>query len=180
MRKLKKIATPHSFEFELDLAPLLAVMVKLVPVLLLSSAFVQLSVVDTELPQPVKEAIQDTSENKNTSIQLFANSKEGFNIVIQHEGKSETRNVPLVENHFDLAGLNKALIEVKSQHPEVFKLEFNPSNEITYKDTVKIMDEARQVRDKKVTFPVMDKKNNKEIRTIYMFPNVVFGNMLEG
>lgn len=41
MRRGKKLKINHNSEFELDLAPLLAVMVKLVPVLLISSAFVQ-------------------------------------------------------------------------------------------------------------------------------------------
>lgn len=40
----------HNSEFDLDLAPLLAVMVKLVPVLLVSSAFVQMMIIETDLP----------------------------------------------------------------------------------------------------------------------------------
>ena len=56
MRRRQQFKTLNPAEFELDLAPLLAVMVKLVPVLLLSSAFVQVMMVETDLPQAVKEA----------------------------------------------------------------------------------------------------------------------------
>jgi biopolymer transport protein ExbD len=63
-RQLKRIKSINPSEFDLDLAPLLAVMVKLVPVLLLSSAFVQVMVVETDLPQAVKEAIQKQDDKK--------------------------------------------------------------------------------------------------------------------
>ena len=42
------------------------------------------------------------------------------------------------------------------------------------------MDEARQSRDNNVKFPVFDTKQNKNVETDYMFPEVVFANTLEG
>ena len=59
----------HNSEFELDLAPLLAVMVKLVPVLLVSSAFVQLMIVETELPQVVQQALAYQEKQTKKTLQ---------------------------------------------------------------------------------------------------------------
>ena len=43
---------------ELDLAPMLAMMVSLIPILLLSTVFVRLAMIDSPLPQVVAKAIE--------------------------------------------------------------------------------------------------------------------------
>jgi biopolymer transport protein ExbD len=171
----------YNSEFELDLAPLLAVMVKLVPVLLVSSAFVQLMVVETELPQVVSEAIQRQDEQQiPTNIALEISSQEGIRIIVTEKGQEKVETIALKEGNFDLNSLHKKLIEVKKAHPEIFKIEINPDEKIRYNDIVKIMDEARQARDNSVRFPVFDSKQGKNIETNYMFPEIVFANMMEG
>ncbi|WP_413294404.1 ExbD/TolR family protein [Bdellovibrio sp. HCB185ZH] len=181
MRRAKKIKINHNSEFELDLAPLLAVMVKLVPVLLVSSAFVQMMVIETELPQVVSEAIQrNEQDTKPTLISLEVDAKDGFTVVINKAGKESTESVPLKDGHLDLPALHAKLVEVKRANPEVFKIELNPDGKIPYNDIVKVMDEARQAHDSKVTFPVFDTKQGKNVETKYMFPEVIFSNMMEG
>jgi len=180
-RKGYKPHTHLSHEFELDLAPLLAVMVKLVPVLLVSSAFVSIMMVETELPQAVKQAIQQNQEKPKASIQLDVSTKKGIKIIVENQG---TQRVELIPNQsdgsFDLKQLHQKLVAVKIQHPEVFRLEMNPEAQISYKEIVKIMDEARKARDHSIRFPVYDSKLNKEVETDYMFPDVVFVNIMEG
>lgn len=180
-RKAYKPHTHLSHEFELDLAPLLAVMVKLVPVLLVSSAFVSIMMVETELPQAVKEAMTQNQEKPKASIQLDVSSKNGIKIIIENQGK---QTVDFVQNKndgsFDLPQLHQKLVQVKTQYPEVFRLEMNPESQIPYKEIVKIMDEARKARDRNIRFPVYDSKLNKEVETDYMFPDVVFVNIMEG
>ena len=72
------------------------------------------------------------------------------------------------------------LIDIKKQYPEVFRIELNPEANIAYKEIVKIMDEARQAHDKTIHFPVLDSKTGQTIETEYMFPDVVFVNVMEG
>ncbi|QLY26793.1 biopolymer transporter ExbD [Bdellovibrio sp. KM01] len=181
MRRAKKIKINHNSEFELDLAPLLAVMVKLVPVLLLSSAFVQMMVIETELPQVVSEAIQRNDQEKTpTVVNLEVDLKEGFTIVVNKAGKENSETIPLKDGKFDLSSLHQKLVEVKKANPEVFKIELSPDSKVPYNDIVKVMDEARQAHDTKVTFPVFDTKQGKTVETKYMFPEVVFSNMMEG
>ena len=150
---MRRAPRPHNLsphEFELDLAPLLAVMVKLVPVLLISSAFIQVMMVETDLPQAVKEAIKKEEDKPTANILIKANLKDGLEVVVAKGGQ------------------------------QVVKVELNPDANIPYRDVVKITYEARRSRDKDVKFPVYDAKENKTVMTDYMFPDVVFSNVFDG
>lgn len=178
MRSLKKIKKQGTFEFELDLAPLLAVMVKLVPVLLISSAFVQMSIIETELPQPIREALQDP--NNPTHIKLFASNKNGLRLQIETGSQKEILEAQNKDQKFDFEKLQQNLVLAKKNHPEVWRLELSPESDVSYQNIIKIMDEARKSKDLNTTFPMLDKKTNKETQTNYMFPDVVFSNINEG
>jgi len=180
----KKFKPTHStnHEFELDLAPLLSVMVKLVPVLLISSAFVQVMVVETDLPQAVKEAIQ-TEEKDDTmaTVQLDVSKKEGIKVIVAKAGEQHVDLIQLkADGSFDLPALQAELVKVKVENPKVFKIGLSPDGNIPYKELVKIMDEARKARDRTIRFPVWDSEKNKQVETDYMFPDVVFANTMEG
>lgn len=172
----------HNSEFELDLAPLLAVMVKLVPVLLISSAFVQLMIVETELPQVVQQAItQQAATPKPTLISMEFDKKDGVKIITNKNGAEKVEVVGLNSaKEFDYPKIHEMIEAVKKQNPEVFKIEFNPSSEVQYKEIVKMMDEVRKSRSNEVRFPVKDEKTGQMTTTDYMFPEVVFTNMFEG
>lgn len=180
MRRLKKLKIDHHSEFDLDLAPLLAVMVKLVPVLLVSSAFVQLMVVETELPQVVQQAIQREEQKPETmpTVSLEMDHRVGIRINVTEKGKEQSEVVPLKDQAFDYSALHAKLVAIKKAHPEVFKIEINPDAQVAYKEIVKIMDEAR--RDGTEKFPVFDTKQGKTVPTEYMFPEVIFANTMEG
>jgi biopolymer transport protein ExbD len=172
----------HNSEFELDLAPLLAVMVKLVPVLLVSSAFVQMMIVETELPQVVQQAIQEQEKNPNAAqLAVELNKKEGVRFIITENAKQRIEIVGLNSNkEFDLPAVQAKFQEVKKSHPEIFKIELNPDADVAYKEVVHVMDEARRSRSNDVRFPVKDAKTGQETTTDYMFPEVVFANMMDG
>ena len=181
-RRRYKMQINHNSEFELDLAPLLAVMVKLVPVLLVSSAFAQLMIVETELPQIVQEAItREEKTDKPTVVSLTIDKLNGVKISTSKNGKENVRNIAMLSNkEFNLSELHNDLIEIKKANPEVFKIELNPADNVPYKDIVKIMDEVRKSRSNDIRFPVQDEKTGKSSTTDYMFPEVVFSNMTEG
>lgn len=180
MRQRKKIVINHNTEFELDLAPLLSVMVKLVPVLLLSSSFIQMAIIETELPQVVQEAIKNQDEVKQ-SVSLFVQNNRNVIIRIHENGKTSELQVPAeAKNQINLKKLNGTLTEVKKQHPDIFKLDLSPENQVTYDELVKVMDESRKSRDHSLQFEVFDKNKNKKVTTDYMFPEVIFANAMEG
>lgn len=180
MRRMKRPTGTSNHEFELDLAPLLAVMVKLVPVLLLSSAFVQVMVLETDLPQAVKEAIEKQEKNQTAQIQLRADKTTGIQVVVLKNGQETVQSVPLKNGSFDFPLLHKTLQAVKKENPEVFRIEMAPDSRVAYADIVKMTDEARRSRDKEVRFPIQDTKENKVMMTDFMFPDVVFTNIFDG
>ncbi len=167
-------------EFELDLAPLLAVMVKLVPVLLLSSAFVQVMMIESDLPQAVKQQIENAPKDPETAIQMLVSNSEGITVVVQSKQGRSTIKVPMKGSSFDYEKLHLELQQVKRAHPEAFRIELQPEGNVAYRDLVKMLDEARKSRNRDVKFPVFDKNENKEIMTDYMFPDVVFSNVMDG
>lgn len=176
----KKYIRPEtSGEFELDLAPLLAVVVKLVPVLLVSSAFMQLMIIETELPQAVREAIAQNNTQPEAEISLLMDPKIGFQIQVENQGKVQTTEVALKDGGYDYPALHEALIGVKKTYPKVFKLSLAPSGSVENGEIVRAMDEARRARDAQVTFPMFDTQQQKDVQTPYMFPEVVFANALE-
>ncbi|MEQ1665742.1 MAG: biopolymer transporter ExbD [Bdellovibrionales bacterium] len=182
MARRYKPTINHNSEFELDLAPLLAVMVKLVPVLLVSSAFVQMMIIETELPQVVLEAIAKQESNvKPTTISLSLDQKSGISIIVNENGKEKVKQINLnSKNEFDFENTHLAIQEIKKSYPEIFKIEFNPSENVQYKDIVKMMDEVRKSKSNDIRFPVKNQKTGEITSTDYMFPEVVFTNMLEG
>jgi biopolymer transport protein ExbD len=136
--------------------------------------------IETDLPQAVKEAIAKPDEKNKTNIQLAISKTQGLKIIVVKNGQQTEQSVALAGKEFDYTSLHKALQEVKKQHPEVFSLEFSPDADVPYAEIVKMMDEARKSRDKDVRFPLYDAKENKTVMTDYMFPDVVFTNMMDG
>jgi len=133
--------------------------------------------VETDLPQVVKEAITKNEQKPTGNLQLDISDKQGLKLIFAEVGHQP--QVFMIQNRtdggFDLQTLHQKLVDVKTQHPEMFRLELNPANNISYRDIVKIMDEARKSNDQKIRFPVQG-----GTETDYMFPNVVFVNVMEG
>jgi hypothetical protein len=51
---------------------------------------------------------------------------------------------------------------------------------VAYKEIVRVMDEARRSRSNDIRFPVKNEQTGQETTTDYMFPEVVFANMMDG
>lgn len=182
MGKRFKLHIDRNAEFELDLAPLLAVMVKLVPVLLVSSAFVQMMIIETELPQVVQDAVKKQEADPNAaSISVAVTKDEGVKITLTEKGQAHVEVVGLGQDkQIDYPTLHAKFVALKKSHPAIFKIDMQPAADVAYKDIVKVMDEARKAREKDLRFPVKDEKSGKETTTEYMFPEIVFGNTMDG
>lgn len=165
-------------EVDLDLAPLLAVMVKLVPVLLLSSAFVQISVVETDLPQMVKETIEQQKENPTAQLKLVLKGSGEAELLYVRGSQQTAFKVPAQSNgDFDYPALAQQLMKMKAQDSDLFSLELLPEKQVQYAKVVKVMDLARKSPDKTVKFKFTDKKTGNTQDTDFMYPDVVFSNL---
>lgn len=166
----------HYEDFELDLTPLLAIIMKLVPVLIITSSFLQLSQIETDLPQVVQDAIknQDANPEKESKITLFVKNDKSINIQF---GDNQFL-IPKMDNQMNLEALNKKLVEIKKQNTKIFKIELAPDSEVQYSDVVQVMDETRKARDNQI-FTFKDVKTGKDMTTDYMYPEVVFANIFD-
>ncbi len=168
--------------FELDLAPMLALMVTLIPIMLLATSFVKVRVIGTTLPQAVKEAIQQDKNNKEkiVSIDLKMNT-DNFQIVVKEDDVKVLEKMVLPKNsEWDYEGLHKALYEVKKQFPKKYTINIYPEKSVPYNEIVKAIDEAREAKKEESMFTVFDKAKNNNIQTRVMFPEVNFSGLLGG
>lgn len=166
--------------FELNLAPMLDIIVSIVPMLLLSVVFVRIAVVETPVPQPVQKAMAQ-SENKNdVQIQLSVSKDHGFKIQVMQKGHTKDINVALKNNDYDLDGLHKEMVALKQQYPDVFRMELHPSEEVPLDKIVAVMDKVRsRAKDDPVLY-FTDTETGKKVETDLIFPDVVFGNVAGG
>ena len=175
---IKKIKT-HYDEFELDLTPLLAIIMKLVPVLIITSSFLQLTQINTDLPQVIKEAIKNQDANKDKPFSLVVSIDKARNITIsaKSDNKEDNYEIKSVNQQIDFKDFNDKLIAIKKINPQIFKLTLAPDESLAYDEIVKLMDEARKPRESKIEFLFKDSLTGKDVKTDYMFPEVVFGNI---
>jgi biopolymer transport protein ExbD len=163
--------------FDLNLAPILDIIVSIVPMLLLSIAFVQVKMIETPVPQAVAEAIAHTEDKMETTIRLHVSGKEGFTFEVLKDGHTQKFEIPRRANAWDYDGLQKTAFEVKQSNPQVFRLDLEPEPNINLNDIVQIMDKVRKdPAERKIAF--VDPKNGEKLETTLLFPNVIFSNVM--
>lgn len=114
-------------------------------------------------------------------MSVEVSKKQGVKIIINDNGNEKVEVVGVsANNEVDYPTLHAKFLEVKKSYPSIFKIELNPDADVPYKEIVRIMDEARKARQNNIAFPVHDEKTGKDSTTNYMFPEVVFANMMDG
>jgi len=163
--------------FDLNLAPILDIIISVVPMLLLSIAFVQVKMIETPVPQAVAEAIQRADDKDDTQVKLMVSGHKGFTFEVVHKGHTQKFEVPRKGTAWDFDGLQKVAFEVKQQNPQVFKLDLAPEGDVNLNDLVEVMDKVRKdSADRKIAF--VDPKNGEKLETNLLFPSVVFANVM--
>lgn len=163
-----------NYDFELDLAPLLAVMVKLVPVLLISSAFVQLSIIETSFSNSVNNAIaRNQSDENKESLTLLIDENLNIELKFQQMENESTYQIKSLNQTLNKVELNKRLVEIKKKNPQLFVMTISPKEKVKYEQIVKIMDLARIDTLSQEMFTFIDPLTKKIEKTQYMFPKVV-------
>jgi biopolymer transport protein ExbD len=166
--------------FELNLAPMLDIIVSIVPMLLLSVVFVRIAVVETPVPQAVQKAMVEAENKNDAQIQLSVGDGYGFKIQVMHKGKTQDINIAKLNGEFDLDGLHKQIVTLKQTYPDVFKMELHPSEEVPLDKIIAVMDKVRtRTKDDPILY-FTDTETGKKVETELIFPDVVFGNVAGG
>ncbi len=163
--------------FDLNLAPILDIIVAIVPLLLLSVAFVQVKMIDANVPQVVAEAMQRANEKSETTVGLKISKQKGFVFEVNKNGKVTPLPVANSASGWDLEKLQAVAFQVKEQNPEVFRIDFAPATDVNLNELVQVMDKIRRTPDsRKIKF--VDPANGQQIETELMFPNILFANVI--
>jgi biopolymer transport protein ExbD len=183
MRRSFRASRAEDSTFEINLAPMLDIIVSIIPMLLLSVVFIRVMVIDTQVPQVVQKAIEKDrqKENRDVSISVHISSKEGIKLITKRDGAvQETKVAALSDGALDVKNLHLEIVKMKQQFPEVFRLELHPDEDVAYNDIVAVMDQVRTRTntDPKVSFK--DEESGKMVETDLLFPDVVFGNVVGG
>src|SRR5258708_24694930 len=100
--------------FDLNLAPILDIIVSIVPLLLLSIAFVQVKMIDSSVPQVVAEAAQRANEKAETTITLKVSKTKGFIFEVAKDGqKKPPVTIPNGKNGWDMDALHATAFAIK-------------------------------------------------------------------
>ncbi len=165
--------------FDLNLAPILDIIVSIIPMLLLSVAFIQIKMIDTPIPQVVAEKIaeQKSKDTVPVTIELKA-SKEALVFEVIDKGQPREIKIPSVNGAVDFAGLYTQAVNLKRQYSDVFKVDLAPAGTVSFDDIVKIMDTLRRGNAGEKKFAFKDTKSGEMVETDLMFTDVTFSNVV--
>ncbi|MDX9730647.1 MAG: biopolymer transporter ExbD [Bdellovibrionales bacterium] len=170
--------------FDLNLAPMLDIIVSIIPMLLLSIVFVEITMIETPIPQAVEQAVAAANEKNKDLVQvrMAVAPDKSVQITILDRGATKEYNVAAAEKGVkaDLDGLYSQVMNIKKEYPDVFRLELNPSDKVPLDEIVEVMDAVRTTRyvngaKTKVSF--VDSTTGKPVETDLLFPEIIFGNV---
>lgn len=167
--------------FEINLAPMLDIIVSIVPMLLLSVVFFKVTVIDTKVPQPTSKPVaEEKKKDRDVTLKLAISHSKGMDLSIVENGKENRVSVSKTMDEGSYGALKAEILRLKQKYPEVFQIELNPEEDVSYSEIVKVMDRvrSRSAQDPKISF--MDKETGKAVETDLLFPDIVFANVAGG
>ena len=149
-------------EQELNIIPMMNLVIILIPALLLSSSFVQIAVINVSAPQigsgVAEEKPEDEAEKEKLNLTVAVTDR-GFTVAGSGavlggaDGEEGGPTVPKKpDGEYDYEGLANKLAEIKDAFPDETKIILNAEPEITYEVVVATMDATREL-DGRLLFP---------------------------
>jgi biopolymer transport protein ExbD len=166
--------------FELNLAPFLDIIVSIVPMLLLSIAFVQIKMIESPTPQMVSQDQVTTPPKPETTVTLHVSMKTGlFFEIVDEKGKKDKVVVDgSTAGTLNYAGLVTSALGIKAKYPQLTKLQMAPEGDVPFDDLVQIMDKVREkprLQTGDVSFT--DKAIDAKAENRQMFPEIIFSSV---
>lgn len=125
---------------DLNITPIMNIFLILVPFLLLTAVFVQISIHEFSLPTG-ETSEQQAEPEKKPVVTLLTITESGFQLKTQ--GKNFP-DIPKDSNDYDYASLVAALDEVRSMHTGAEDIILAPASSIKYEIIIRVMDRCRE------------------------------------
>lgn len=165
--------------FALNLAPMLDIIVAVIPMLLMSVVFLKINIIESTLPQTVQNAIDEQNKSPNeVSIELKMNKQSSFELVVKDQGASHSTVVASNQGKADLEALKREAMAVKKKYPHIFRLDLVPDEAVSLNDIVAVMDKLRRTSPTEPKFAFNDPKTGQAVQTDLIFPSVIFSNVV--
>lgn len=150
---------------ELELTPIMNLMVMLIPFMLLSVEFIRLTIIESTAPEVsdpsemvAQQDPQEEEQQKALDLTVFI-TKEGFTLAAsigvvsnQEEGAEAGPTIPLKDGVYDYAKLTEMLVDIRDKVDEMADIDekkkysviLMPYDELLYSDLVQTMDATRE------------------------------------
>ena len=139
---------------------------------------------ETDLPAAVQAHIeQNENQKQSVTVSLKIRDDHSMTVSIKDPASAQAveRTIASQDNQFDVNNLNIFLVGIKNQYPHIFSLELITEENVTYDSMIRVMDYVRKpMKDQNMKFNVKNPKTGETEQTDLMFPDVIFGNVLEG
>lgn len=161
MIQKRKKSGRRSGNVDLDITAFMNLMVVLIPFLLMSAAFTNISILDLQLP---KAEVGDTASDtpKGFAINVVISQD---NITIADQDGGTIKFIPKIKSGHNFVLLNQSLRGIKNQYPEKTDISILPDKFVPYDDIVQAMDKAREFHS----------FQNGEIVAYELFPDISIG-----
>lgn len=125
--------------FDLNLAPILDIIVAVVPMLLLSVAFVQVRMIDTPIPQAIDKT-KSAEKRDKVRVSLLVRADQ-YEFIVEGNGKKQRMIASTMEE------LKSKAEQIKTSDNSIEELELLPNPQVSLQHIVKVMDEVRKTKD---------------------------------
>jgi hypothetical protein len=164
--------------FDLNLAPVLDIIVAIVPMLLLSVAFLEVKMIDTPVPQVVEKVIENLEKDPNkVDMTLKISKVSGFTFVVDQNGKVNEVPVVMKEGAYNFDALYREALVLKRTYPQVFTMGVAPDKDVPLSDIIAAMDTLRKTTPED-SLELTDPVDGQKVKTDLMFHKVAFSNIL--
>ena len=167
-------------DIELPLIPIMDAFVTLIAFLLLATSLLAVTLIDT--PVPVVSNMPD-EPNKTKPLALQLRIDQDMLTLSSMSRQIPEQKFPKVEKGYDLDKLHEALVQIRLKFPTERNIVFYPAADVKYDDLVQLMDATRLLLKTDPPLPnYTEKVGDETVDRVeqFVFPNVVFGNVISG
>ncbi len=161
-------------EQKINLIPILDAVFIFIFFLLMSTQFVKIYEISSDVPLLSSEPPPKT---KKKPLGLTVKVRKNSIRILTGAPARVRKNIANIGNEFDLETLHNFLLQLKKSNLSENTVIFEPSSDVTYEDIVKIMDSMRSIKNTDEPLFKAD-KDGIEVKLKKLFGNIIFGNTM--
>jgi biopolymer transport protein ExbD len=164
-------------EIELNLVPMMDTFVVLIAFLLYTMASIVMNHVET--PLPTASPTEVAEKLKENPLQLTVSFRKDETEIWSPFKKIDAKKIPNTpEGTPDVLAIHQRLVEVKQQFPNENQVVLAPTGSTSYDSLVASMDVIRLLDATDTPIIVRNKDTGVDEALKFLFPEIVFGNVL--